>query len=58
MGSVYLVALTGYARPADVARALAAGFDRHLAKPANAEALERIIEEATSVETTTGRSLH
>ncbi len=31
--SVYLVALTGYGRPEDRARALAAGFDVHLVKP-------------------------
>jgi two-component system, chemotaxis family, CheB/CheR fusion protein len=30
---VYLVALTGYARPEDVQRASEAGFDAHLAKP-------------------------
>src|SRR6185369_2403068 len=31
--SVRLVALSGYAAPEDVARARAAGFDQHLAKP-------------------------
>jgi PAS domain S-box-containing protein len=30
-----LIALSGYAQPADVARARAAGFDQHLAKPAS-----------------------
>lgn len=35
-----LVALTGYGQQADVARALAAGFDVHLTKPATIEALQ------------------
>jgi CheY-like chemotaxis protein len=30
---VLLVAISGYAQPEDVRRALEAGFDRHLAKP-------------------------
>lgn len=39
----YLVALSGYARPEDLERAAAAGFDKHLAKPASAEALESVL---------------
>jgi CheY-like chemotaxis protein len=39
----YLVALSGYARPEDVARAHAAGFDRHLAKPASLDDLDRLL---------------
>jgi PAS domain S-box-containing protein len=39
----YLVALSGYARTEDVARARAAGFDRHLAKPASLDELERVL---------------
>jgi signal transduction histidine kinase/ActR/RegA family two-component response regulator len=35
-----LVALTGYAAPADVARSADAGFDVHLAKPPSPEALD------------------
>jgi len=35
-----LVALTGYGQKDDVARALAAGFDVHLTKPATIEALQ------------------
>lgn len=35
-----LVALTGYGQKDDVARALAAGFDAHLTKPATIEALQ------------------
>jgi signal transduction histidine kinase len=38
-----LVALTGYGREADVARSKAAGMDRHLVKPVDAEALESLI---------------
>jgi len=38
-----LVALSGYARPEDVARAAEAGFDRHLAKPASPDELERLL---------------
>jgi PAS domain S-box-containing protein len=39
----YLVALTGYARSEDIARARAAGFDRHLAKPASLDDLDRLL---------------
>jgi PAS domain S-box-containing protein len=41
---VFLVALSGYALPEDVARAQAAGFDRHLAKPTSLEKLEEVLE--------------
>ena len=41
---VYLVALTGYGQPGDRERALAAGFDNHLVKPAEYRALQEIIE--------------
>lgn len=40
---VYLVALTGYGQPDDRRRALEAGFDEHLVKPASVTDLERII---------------
>ena len=40
---IMLVALSGYALPQDVERARAAGFDRHLAKPADLAALEQIL---------------
>ena len=43
--SLSLVALTGYASPDDIARSREAGFDRHLAKPPNIEALERVVTE-------------
>jgi PAS domain S-box-containing protein len=35
MADAFIVAVSGYGRDEDVRRALAAGFDRHLAKPAN-----------------------
>ncbi|WP_242343370.1 ATP-binding protein [Anaeromyxobacter terrae] len=43
LGRVTLIALTGYAQPEDVAKARAAGFDAHLAKPPSIEALERVL---------------
>lgn len=42
-GRVAALALTGYARPEDKARALAAGFDAHIAKPADPALLVRTI---------------
>ncbi|HEY3357922.1 MAG TPA: ATP-binding protein [Polyangia bacterium] len=39
----HLVALTGYALPEDEQRAAAAGFERHLAKPARLEQLEDVL---------------
>jgi signal transduction histidine kinase/ActR/RegA family two-component response regulator len=43
-GSVYLIALTGYGQAEDVERATSAGFDAHVAKPADIDALQRLIE--------------
>ena len=40
---MFLVALTGYGQPEDRARAVAAGFDAHLTKPMDLEALERML---------------
>lgn len=40
---VVMIALTGYAGPDDVAKAKAAGFDEHLAKPLSVEALEGVL---------------
>ncbi|MGE8367785.1 hybrid sensor histidine kinase/response regulator [Cupriavidus basilensis] len=42
---VRLVALTGYSQPADRQRTTQAGFDRHLVKPVDLEALSRILDE-------------
>jgi signal transduction histidine kinase len=41
---VYLVALTGYGQPDDRAKALAAGFDSHVVKPAEYRVLQEILE--------------
>jgi CheY-like chemotaxis protein len=43
-----LVAVSGYALPEDVDRAAAAGFDRHLAKPASLGQLATLLAEAAS----------
>lgn len=40
-----LVALSGYAQPEDVQRALAAGFDAHIAKPPDPAAIARLLAE-------------
>jgi CheY-like chemotaxis protein len=45
---VALVALTGYASPEDVTRALEAGFDRHLAKPPSIDKLEQLLSSLPS----------
>jgi PAS domain S-box-containing protein len=44
--ATFLVALTGYATPEDVARAREAGFDTHLAKPPSIDAVERLVARA------------
>jgi CheY-like chemotaxis protein len=46
LASVYLVALTGYALPEDMAKAKEAGFDEHIAKPASLERIEQILASA------------
>jgi two-component system CheB/CheR fusion protein len=46
LGHVALVAVSGYAQPEDVAMALEAGFDTHLAKPPSIDTLERALTEA------------
>jgi signal transduction histidine kinase len=43
MPACRLIAVTGYGRPEDAARALDAGFDMHLVKPVTFEAVERIL---------------
>ena len=47
-----LVALTGWGAQTDVQRASAAGFDKHLTKPANADDIDRIL--ASAVERASG----
>ena len=46
LASVYLVALTGYALPEDMAKAKEAGFDEHIAKPASLERIEQLLANA------------
>jgi CheY-like chemotaxis protein len=41
-----LIALTGYGQPTDRERASEAGFDHHLTKPADPDALLRVIQES------------
>ncbi|MGI5861134.1 MAG: PAS domain S-box protein [Myxococcales bacterium] len=45
LAGVFLVALTGYARPEDLRHAAEAGFQRHLAKPPDIDAISRILDE-------------
>lgn len=47
MKAVPMIALTGYGQDADRSRALAAGFDEHLAKPVDPKMLAQIIDERT-----------
>jgi signal transduction histidine kinase/ActR/RegA family two-component response regulator len=44
--SAYLIALTGWGQAADKERAAAAGFDRHLTKPVDADFLGEILDAA------------
>jgi PAS domain S-box-containing protein len=41
---VRLVAVSGYARPEDIERAAAAGFEGHVAKPADPEQIQRVLQ--------------
>lgn len=41
--STFLIAVSGYAGPGDRQRALQAGFDRHVAKPADLELLQQVV---------------
>jgi PAS domain S-box-containing protein len=49
---VYLVALSGYARPEDIQRASEAGFDQHLAKPPDLEKLEQVVAQVPAARVT------
>jgi PAS domain S-box-containing protein len=42
-GAMQLIALSGYARPEDVAKALEAGFDTHVSKPCDLSEIERLL---------------
>jgi CheY-like chemotaxis protein len=48
LAKAMLVAVTGYAREEDRARALAAGFDTHVRKPIDIDALDQIIAKTHS----------
>ncbi len=41
--AVQLFAVSGYAQPEDVKRALEAGFDGHVAKPCDPEQIDRLL---------------
>jgi CheY-like chemotaxis protein len=41
-----LVAVTGYGRPEDVERAKVAGFDHHLLKPMELDAMDRALKDS------------
>jgi two-component system CheB/CheR fusion protein len=43
LAHVHLVALSGYARPEDLQLSAEAGFERHVAKPANPDALDELL---------------
>jgi CheY-like chemotaxis protein len=43
---VTLVALTGYGRPEDKARCFDAGFDRHVTKPLDIDAIQELLDDA------------
>jgi PAS domain S-box-containing protein len=43
LNSVQLIAVSGYAQPEDVKRAIEAGFDGHVAKPCDPEKIERLL---------------
>jgi hypothetical protein len=42
---ILLIALTGFSQPEDRRRALEAGFNVHMTKPADFEVLEQILSE-------------
>jgi CheY-like chemotaxis protein len=52
--STLIVALTGYGRDPDRARALAAGFDEHLVKPVAAERLFELLEQRARLNASLG----
>ena len=43
----YLIAVSGYALPADIKRAMDVGFNRHIAKPVDITVLQKILETET-----------
>ena len=49
LASACLIALTGYGQEEDRRRALGAGFDAHLTKPADPDTLKRLVEECQRI---------
>jgi CheY-like chemotaxis protein len=47
LSPITLVALSGYAATGDVAKAIDAGFDKHLAKPARIQTLDQVLAAST-----------
>jgi CheY-like chemotaxis protein len=43
VNGMQLIAVSGYAQPEDVAKAVEAGFDGHVAKPCDPEEIERLL---------------
>ncbi len=43
---IYIAAVTGWSSPEDIADAMAAGMDRHIAKPANVDVLRSVLDDA------------
>jgi CheY-like chemotaxis protein len=43
-----MIAITGYGTPEDRQRAVDAGYDAHVVKPVDFQALEEVLERATS----------
>ena len=52
--SVFLVALTGWGQKEDIERAIAAGFDFHMTKPADPERIEQLLEQFLKSRAATG----
>jgi signal transduction histidine kinase/CheY-like chemotaxis protein len=46
LAGALIVAMTGYGQPDDLKRSLAAGFDRHLIKPVDPDAIEHLLDQA------------
>lgn len=53
LAGLFLVALSGWVQPEDVARSREAGFDHHLAKPVDVATLERLFARADATPRTT-----
>jgi len=56
--SITLIALTGWGQESDRQRATDAGFDRHLTKPVDPDALESLIGSAREKEKNEGAKRH